>query len=550
MVGKSTPKGSRSEIAAGSRSRSTEALPATQRFRVRLWFFLSLNFIVDIESFSLDGSQSGSMTSGGGPYRFIFFGISYQTFRPIHAGVSTATFLDDPAACANPLTILTVQDVVAVENDPRLTISFAITPEEERLLLLDEVEDTQVTSLLQKLLSGETFGVEDFPGEDTSFCPKNPVPNPVHRRNLRPRKPVDVKIQDISSEEDSEPAVFPCSNGCTYEKMQAFLAAQYEKISTQIKEMERNILIAEEEAAAIIMSELPPTSSDLKPRPNQSGKRRKTVASASVVKTHPYSLRAGGGDRTAAVERPGVEKKVSAKGRAAATLDRLPRQVPCTPTKNPPDHALTPPTCRNLIDQQPQTPSTALILYRDPLCVQPQSYVLPPEVSVPSIFRYGGSPVAWEKTNPHRYRSVGSVRSCHPPRGAKFDSKAKVTSTGSGNVAAPDYIMKAALVIVLDTTNLSLLDAAPRFECRGTGGSPTDVDYSQQEENRHERDLDPLGRGGRKHSIPFKEDISLIPVMQETELITARAGRGLKVGAGSGARDPGSWRECLKPILG
>ena len=239
----------------------------------------------------------------------------------------------------------------------QLTISFAITPEEERLLLLDEVEDTQVTSLLQKLLSGETFGVEDFPGGDTSFCPKvdsahgadqcgeeNPVPNPVHRRNLRPRKPVDVKIQDISSEEDSEPAVFPCSNGCTYEKMQekmqAFLAAQYEKISTQIKEMERNIRRDLGLPERIISNSRKrkagddnhvqtssPESSGLKPRPNQSGKRRKTVASASVVKTHPYSLRAGGGDRTAAVERPGVEKKVSAKGRAAATLDRLPRQV-------------------------------------------------------------------------------------------------------------------------------------------------------------------------------------------------------------------------------
>ncbi|KAG2314582.1 hypothetical protein Bca52824_017704 [Brassica carinata] len=124
MVGKSTPKGSRSEIAAGSRSRSTEALPPAdaQRFPAS----------------PSDGSQSGS---------------------------------DDQAE--------------------ELTISFAITPEEERLLLLDEVEDTQVTSLLQKLLSGETFGVEDFPGGDTSFCPKvdsahgadqcgeeNPVPNP------------------------------------------------------------------------------------------------------------------------------------------------------------------------------------------------------------------------------------------------------------------------------------------------------------------------------------------------------------------------------------
>ncbi|KAG2306896.1 hypothetical protein Bca52824_026644 [Brassica carinata] len=362
------------------------------------------------------------------------------------------------------------------------------------------------------------FVGRDFPGGDTSFCPKvdsahgadqcgeeNPVPNPVHRRNLRPRKPVDVKIQDISSDEDSEPAVFPCSNGCTYEKMQekmqAFLAAQYEKISTQIKEMERNIRrdlglperiisnsrkrkAGDDNHVRILLE-----SSGLKPRPNQTG----------------------GGDRTAAVERPGVEKKVSAKGRAAATLDRLPRQVPCTPTKNPPDHALTPPTCRNLIDQQPQRPSTALILYRDPLCVQPQSYVLPPEV--PSIFRYGaegGSPVAWEKTNPHRYRSVGSVRSCHPPRGAKFDSKAKEgdrlghNKSVTAQYAPPDLSVEAQHrqneESVKERTIEPLEDPTHKEAV-----TPTDVDYSQQEENRHERDLDPLGRDGRKHSIPCPE---------------------------------------------
>ncbi|KAL0729292.1 LOW QUALITY PROTEIN: hypothetical protein Bca4012_025385 [Brassica carinata] len=507
----------------------------------------------------------------------------------IHAGLSTATFLDDLAACANPLTILTVQDVVAVENDLRLTISFAITPEEERLLLLDEVEDTQVTSLLQKLLSGETFGVEDFPGEDTSFCPKvdnahgadqcgeeNPVPNPVHRRNLRPRKPVDVKIQDISSEEDSEPAVFPCSNECTYEKMQAFLARDDEKISTQIKEMERNIRRDLGLPERIIVIAVRGKQSD----DNHSGKRRKTVASASVVKTHSYSLRAGGGDRTAAVERPGVEKKVSAKGRAAATLDRLPRQD----------------------DQQPQTPSTALILYRDPLCVQPQSYVLPPEV--PSIFHYGaegGSPVAWEKTNPHRYRSVGSVRSCHPPRGAKFDSKANVTSTGSGNVAAPDYIMKAALegdrlghiksvtaqyappdlsveaqeTIVPDASTgevsgvqETIVPDASTGEVSGVqeAVTPTAVDYSQQEENRHERDLDPLGPGTEENiasrlsgeniqkavllllidtGAPVdaderydicKEDISADTGCKKPELIRCRAEEDSKVGAGKRQR--------------
>ncbi|KAG2298605.1 hypothetical protein Bca52824_035077 [Brassica carinata] len=254
-----------------------------------------------------DGSQSGSDDQA----------------EEVHIGSSSSAFPTRLfAAGAYPgklrLNIYSKANVIG-----ELTISFAITPEEERLLLLDEVEDTQVTSLLQKLLSGETFGVEDFPGGDTSFCPKvdsthgadqcgeeNPVPNPVRRRNLRPRKPVDVKIQDISSEEDSEPAVFPCSNGCNDEKMQAFLA-QHEKISTQIKEMERNI--------------------------------RRDLAAAS------------GGDRTAAVERPGVEKYPP-----KVALQQLWTVYPVSTV-----------LIHREDDQQPQTPSTALITCRDPLCVQP-----------------------------------------------------------------------------------------------------------------------------------------------------------------------------------
>ncbi|KAG2307387.1 hypothetical protein Bca52824_027135 [Brassica carinata] len=131
---------------------------------------------------------------------------------------------------------------------------------------------TPVTSLLQKLLSGETFGVEDFPAET----------------------PPSPKVDS-----DTVP-----------------ITAQYEKISTQIKEMERNIrrdlglperIISnsrKRKAAAIIMYDFLP-SSGLKPRPNQSGKRRKRLRSASVVKLIRIRCEAGGGDRTAAVERPG-----------------------------------------------------------------------------------------------------------------------------------------------------------------------------------------------------------------------------------------------------
>ncbi|KAG2314469.1 hypothetical protein Bca52824_017591 [Brassica carinata] len=92
------------------------------------------------------------------------------------------------------------------------TVSFTVTPDEKRLLLLDEVEDSQVTSLVRKLRSGEPFEVEDFPGGDSSFSPKLEIkdagglvkdeklgPDPVHRRNLRLCKAVPVEIEDISS---------------------------------------------------------------------------------------------------------------------------------------------------------------------------------------------------------------------------------------------------------------------------------------------------------------------------------------------------------------
>ncbi|KAG2305286.1 hypothetical protein Bca52824_033937 [Brassica carinata] len=61
--------------------------------------------------------------------------------------------------------------------------------------------------------------------------------------------------------------------------------------------------------------------------------------------------------------------------------------------------------------------------------VEPESYVLPPEYEV-------GSPVAWEKTNPNCYRSVGSVRSFHPSWNGRPSSKSKETSEPKGGEGA------------------------------------------------------------------------------------------------------------------
>ncbi|KAL0729654.1 hypothetical protein Bca4012_025747 [Brassica carinata] len=336
------------------------------------------------------------------------------------------------------------------------TVSFTVTPDEERLLLLDEVEDSQVTSLVRNLRSGEPLEVEDFPGGDSSFSPKLEIkdagglvkgeklgPDPVHRWNLHPRKAVPVKIEDISSSGDSERAVPPCSGRCTHEDLKPFFLAQFQKISNQISnqmgEMERNI-------------------------------RRGLGLPEGTI--HNSRKRKGGDDhhgQTSSVDSIGLETQETNRKRkrkkreprrnnpAAAQRETLaknvsgkPQQETRTPSsgnneqpqQNDSDNACTPPTFGNVTDQQQQTPSNALTLYRDPICVQPRSYVLSPEASVilnsakPSTLRFeveGGSPVTWEKTNPHIYRSVGSVRSFHPPRRGNLDSKAKVASTGSGN---------------------------------------------------------------------------------------------------------------------
>ncbi|KAL0706892.1 hypothetical protein Bca4012_073318 [Brassica carinata] len=107
---------------------------------------------------------------------FIFDAVPLLLEKIPDAG-NTATFIDSPGACSSPSTILTVNEIVAVEEDPNLSVHFTVIPDEERLLLVDQNEDRQVTSLVQKLLCGETFKPEDFQGGDQSFSPKFKVPD-------------------------------------------------------------------------------------------------------------------------------------------------------------------------------------------------------------------------------------------------------------------------------------------------------------------------------------------------------------------------------------
>ncbi|CDY48090.1 BnaC06g02540D [Brassica napus] len=61
---------------------------------------------------------------------------------------STDNFLVDPLACENTVSMIFVNDIVAVEEDPYLTIQFMPIPEAERYLWLDEATDERVTHLV------------------------------------------------------------------------------------------------------------------------------------------------------------------------------------------------------------------------------------------------------------------------------------------------------------------------------------------------------------------------------------------------------------------
>ncbi|KAG2330003.1 hypothetical protein Bca52824_001183 [Brassica carinata] len=255
---------------------------------------------------------------------------------------NTANFLDDPLACAGSVTILTVNDIAAVEQDPALSVHFTVIPDAERLLLVDEAEDSQVTSLVQKLLCGETFKTEDFPGGDRSFCPK-------------------LEVRDTGQDEKGCP--FPYTCGICDRAKQSLLKLKKHLLLETAK---KGILLAQ-----------------------RGGTRRKNPASSQRETGH----------------------------------------------QNESDNGVTTPFFGNATLQQQETQSNVLVLYGDVLDVEPESYVLPPEI--PSTFQYEvGSPVAWEKTNPNCYRSVGSVRSFHPSWNGNPSSKSKETSAPKGGEGA------------------------------------------------------------------------------------------------------------------
>ena len=123
---------------------------------------------------------------------------------------------------------------------------------------VDEVEDLQVNRLVHRLSSGHTFTTEDFRGGEKSFRgrgkqPENaPLPPedkpevvPIIQRNLRPRKPAAVVVEDVTSSEHNEPEV-PHQLGSSPDKyLKLWHSVQLQNVARGIYErletMERNI---------------------------------------------------------------------------------------------------------------------------------------------------------------------------------------------------------------------------------------------------------------------------------------------------------------------
>ncbi|KAG2322718.1 hypothetical protein Bca52824_015931 [Brassica carinata] len=120
---------------------------------------------------------------------------------------------------------------------------------------------------------------------------------------------------------------------------------------------------------------------------------------------------------------------------------------------------------------------------QDPLCVQPQQMCYHQRYRLSSIMALEALDGMGEN-KPDRYRSVGSDRLGH-------------NKSVTAQYAPPDLSVEAQHRLneesVKERTIEPLEDPTHKEAV-----TPTDVDYSQQEENRHERDLDPLGRGRKK----------------------------------------------------
>ncbi|KAG2306931.1 hypothetical protein Bca52824_026679 [Brassica carinata] len=93
--------------------------------------------------------------------------------------------------------------------------------------------------------------------------------------------------------------------------------------------------------------------------------------------------------------------------------------------------------------QQQETRSTAVVLYEDVLCAQPQSYVSPPKKTATRHFvDQVGSQVKWGESNPHLYSQYGKNQTPYVGHDSGQTSNLEVPNTGENLAKVPSPIVE------------------------------------------------------------------------------------------------------------
>ncbi|CAN7026281.1 unnamed protein product, partial [Brassica oleracea var. botrytis] len=126
---------------------------------------------------------------------FVFDAVPLLLEKIPDAG-NTATFIDSPGASSSPSTILTVNEIVAVEEDP----------------------DVSLFSLCGDQSFSPKFKVPDA-AQGEGACP-----SPVRQINLRPRNTTPIEVEDISSSGNNGEENRQCSERCTHENLKHWIS--------------------------------------------------------------------------------------------------------------------------------------------------------------------------------------------------------------------------------------------------------------------------------------------------------------------------------------
>ncbi|CAN6834602.1 unnamed protein product [Brassica oleracea] len=299
---------------------------------------------------------------------FVFDDVPLLLEKIPDAG-NTATFIDSPGACSSPSTILTVNEIVAVEEDPDLSVHFTVIPDEERLLLVDQNEDRQVTSLR---FEGMENNIEEL---RTLICKSLGLPE-GSKRNARKRKAMDdPQVRRTPYPDDS--------------------------------------IVSETEGR------------------NRKGKIRKTVGTRHVGKKTLPRRRSGGGKEEVSRKNPPSSERESGHqnddDHAKENESDNARFPPSGGNKGDQQqetqsNALV--QFGDVLDVEPES----YVLPAEHAVTSPGAW----QKRNPTYRYEQGSPVAWEKTKPNCYSSVGSVRSFHPSWDGNPSSKSKERSAPEG----------------------------------------------------------------------------------------------------------------------